>query len=331
MKYLGKIQDNKDLVTKEYVDNRSGVTGVKGNSESNYRTGNVNITADNIGAQPTLVSGTNIKTINNESLLGSGNISISGGTGAITTWYGTCTNSATVSSKIVTCSGYTLTKGAIISVLFSYASSVGAFTLNVNSTGAKAVYKGSSTASSINPLKWNAGTVVTFMYDGSYYKYLSSSSEIAESYDGNIYLDCDITANNINSDGDITSSGTITGVPYETDLTLSSDFALYTSGSSVLFQCTGNVCSLTGTIKPTKTLTGSDTRVTIGTIPNGYYPKRDVQVVSHGSGNAVWLLQINTSGVVSFSRYRNQTITTASGYTSATTSVWLPLHAIWII
>lgn len=85
MKYLGKIQDNKDLVTKEYVDNAdnnkvdkvsgkglstndyttaeknklagiaagaqvNSVTGVKGNSESSYRTGNVNLTAANIGA-----------------------------------------------------------------------------------------------------------------------------------------------------------------------------------------------------------------------------------------------------------------------------------------
>lgn len=31
------------------VDSRAGVTGVKGNSESSYRTGNVNITAANIG------------------------------------------------------------------------------------------------------------------------------------------------------------------------------------------------------------------------------------------------------------------------------------------
>ena len=57
MKYLGKITDNKDLVTKEYVDH-----------------------ADNT-KQNTLVSGTNIKTINNESLLGSGNITIQGGDG----------------------------------------------------------------------------------------------------------------------------------------------------------------------------------------------------------------------------------------------------------
>lgn len=85
MKYLGKITDNKDLVTKEYVDNAdsnkvdkvsgkglstndyttaeknklagiaagaqvNSVTGVKGDNESSYRTGNVNLTAANIGA-----------------------------------------------------------------------------------------------------------------------------------------------------------------------------------------------------------------------------------------------------------------------------------------
>lgn len=37
----------------------------------------------NIGAQEQLVSGTNIKTINNESILGSGNITISGGGGDV--------------------------------------------------------------------------------------------------------------------------------------------------------------------------------------------------------------------------------------------------------
>lgn len=58
-----------------------GVAGVKGNAETTYRTGNVNLTPANIGAQPTLVSGTNIKTINGNSLLGSGNITISGGSG----------------------------------------------------------------------------------------------------------------------------------------------------------------------------------------------------------------------------------------------------------
>lgn len=40
--------------------------------------------ASDINAQPVLVSGTNIKTVNNESLLGSGNIAISGGGSAMT-------------------------------------------------------------------------------------------------------------------------------------------------------------------------------------------------------------------------------------------------------
>lgn len=40
-------------------------------------------TASEVGAQATLVSGTNIKTINNESLLGSGNITISGGSASV--------------------------------------------------------------------------------------------------------------------------------------------------------------------------------------------------------------------------------------------------------
>jgi hypothetical protein len=39
------------------------------------------ITAADIGAQATLVSGTTIKTVNGVSLLGSGNITVEGGTG----------------------------------------------------------------------------------------------------------------------------------------------------------------------------------------------------------------------------------------------------------
>lgn len=50
------------------------VTSVNGN------TGAVNLTASDVGAQPTLVSGTNIKTINGTSILGSGDLSVSGGT-----------------------------------------------------------------------------------------------------------------------------------------------------------------------------------------------------------------------------------------------------------
>ncbi|MBQ9621258.1 MAG: hypothetical protein IJR41_04910, partial [Atopobiaceae bacterium] len=47
---LSSVNDTKDIATKEYVDGKTVVTGVKGNSESSYRTGQVNLTAANIGA-----------------------------------------------------------------------------------------------------------------------------------------------------------------------------------------------------------------------------------------------------------------------------------------
>ena len=124
--------------------------------------------------QETLVSGTNIKTVNNESILGSGNIAISGG--SKTTWYGTCSTSGTA-AKVVTCDGFALEAGAMISVLFSQANTYGQPTLNVNGTGAKSVYIGNSdTYGDANPLKWVAKTLITFVYDGTQYRYIAASA-----------------------------------------------------------------------------------------------------------------------------------------------------------
>lgn len=188
--------------------------------------------------QDKLVSGTNIKTINNESLLGSGNISISGGgsidfgaewdaealdraegtgdygamwidddevvkvggplpiayggTGAAnaaqaranlgissgtTTWYGTCGTTASTAAKVVTCANFALETGAIVAVLFTTANTAATPTLNVNSTGAKTIYVGSGTVNSTtNTLKWSANTLLYFVYDGTYFRYLGSQS-----------------------------------------------------------------------------------------------------------------------------------------------------------
>lgn len=131
----------------------------------------------NVSVQPTLVSGTNIKTVNNESLLGSGNITIEGGGGGTTTtWYGTSSTDASVSAKTVICSGFTLTTGAIISVLFSTANTENTPTLNVNGTGDKTIYIGATTLSADNPLKWSANTMLSFIYDGTYFRYLGAKS-----------------------------------------------------------------------------------------------------------------------------------------------------------
>lgn len=57
------------------------ITDAQGGDLSNYYTKGETDTLL-VGKQPTLVSGTNIKTINNESLLGEGNINIQGGGGS---------------------------------------------------------------------------------------------------------------------------------------------------------------------------------------------------------------------------------------------------------
>lgn len=92
MKVLSVINNDKDAVTKEYVDSKAGVTAVdptSGPVETDFfiPTKTSELTNDSgfiteaalTTKQDTLVSGTNIKTINNESILGSGNINIQGG------------------------------------------------------------------------------------------------------------------------------------------------------------------------------------------------------------------------------------------------------------
>lgn len=92
------------------------------------------------------------------------------------TWYGTSSTTASTAEKAVTCSNYVLKAGAIIGVLFSTANTAATPTLNVNSTGAKAIFIGSNVALSgtANVLKWSANTMVYFMYDGTYYRYLTA-------------------------------------------------------------------------------------------------------------------------------------------------------------
>ena len=88
-------------------------------------------------------------------------------------WYGTCATTDSTSSKTVNCSGYTLSKGNIIGVLFSTANTASTPTLNVNSTGDKSIYIGNSVPSTNeNPFNWSANTMIYFMYDGTYYRYM---------------------------------------------------------------------------------------------------------------------------------------------------------------
>ena len=96
----------------------------------------------------------------------------------ITSWYGTCSTTASTAQKDVTCSNYVLNTGNIIGVYFSTANTAATPTLKVGSTAAKSIYVGNTTpTSTTNVLKWSAKTMVYFIYDGTCYRYLYATAE----------------------------------------------------------------------------------------------------------------------------------------------------------
>lgn len=83
--------------------------------------------------------------------------------------YATCSTEAATAAKVATIadgsSTFVLEKGVRICVSFTYANTASAATLNVASTGAKAIcWQGSALVSS---QYWQAGAVVDFVYDGN--------------------------------------------------------------------------------------------------------------------------------------------------------------------
>ena len=193
-----------------YTSNTGTITGITMNGASKGTSGVVDlgtVVTDVSGKQDTLVSGTNIKTINNESLLGSGNITIQGGgggsytagtgiditsdvisntgvvsfngnTGAVTynaIPYLTCATAKGTAAKTTTLVSGTFTAsdlvaGAHVLVKFTNSNTASDPTLSVNGTTAKTIKKYGTTAPGTSAkTSWNAGTVFLFLYDGTYW------------------------------------------------------------------------------------------------------------------------------------------------------------------
>ena len=85
------------------------------------------------------------------------------------TWYGTCTTSASTTAKSVLLARGTLnfTVGAKIAVKFSYNNTASAPTLTVNSTTKNIKYIDADDNVSTPLIWWNAGDIVEFTYDGT--------------------------------------------------------------------------------------------------------------------------------------------------------------------
>ena len=93
------------------------------------------------------------------------------------TWYGSSSTIASSDVKTSAITNFVLTKGAMAAITFSEGNTSDSLWLDINGTGECIVCRGNSIVSSSNPLKWSAGETLTFIYDGTYYRYISSSSD----------------------------------------------------------------------------------------------------------------------------------------------------------
>lgn len=90
------------------------------------------------------------------------------------TAYGTCATEATTAAKVATIQdsqAFTLLTGVTVHIKFTYTNTVANPTLNVNSTGAKAIMRyGTTRPSTSTVTSWFAGSVISFTYDGTYWQ-----------------------------------------------------------------------------------------------------------------------------------------------------------------
>lgn len=82
--------------------------------------------------------------------------------------YYECSTAAGTAAKTVSASGYVLTNGGCIRIKMTNANTADNVTLNINSTGAKALYYDGAQASATNT--WEAGEVLEVYYDGTQYQ-----------------------------------------------------------------------------------------------------------------------------------------------------------------
>lgn len=169
---------------KAYVDSQTGTAPAFANI-TGQPTDNTNLATALNGKQDTLVSGTNIKTVNNTSLLGSGNISVGtvtsvnnvspvNGNVVLNIPYGESTSAADAVQKEVTISEITsLNAGQIIIVKPTITSTVANATLKLNNfTAYPILYGEAAITTSTDSITWAANYPSWFRFDGSHWVFL---------------------------------------------------------------------------------------------------------------------------------------------------------------
>lgn len=109
-----------------------------------------------------------------------------------------------------------------------------------------------------------------------------------------------------------------------TTVNYTSNFTTYLTGSEPHFVKMGKVVFMYGAAKPTAEIAKSST-AQMFTIPEGFRPCYGIQQLCQGSVRKIWLLSINTEGVVTFGRMRNGADAEVTG-----TGDWLPFSVTYI-
>ena len=99
--------------------------------------------------------------------------------------YGVCTTDGATVNKTVDIANFALSLGTKVTVKFDNANSVSNPTLNVSSTGTKAIYNGSS---AIDSAMLEAGKIYDFVYDGTKYVLISGPGSIPVNANSKVYV-----------------------------------------------------------------------------------------------------------------------------------------------
>lgn len=133
-------------------------------------------------------------------------------------------------------------------------------------------------------------------------------------------------------DGDLCANSLIVNgndLNYATaECTIASGWQDYSSGVNPVVRRQGKAVSISWTCKPTQSVMLNETRQTVCTIPEGFRPSSPVYMLMQGSSTRIFDVVIQTSGLVQIGRLRNMNSTS---YENATSSMWFPISASWII
>lgn len=106
-------------------------------------------------------------------------------------------------------------------------------------------------------------------------------------------------------------------------------FKAYDSGNGLKYRAIGKIINIRGTLTTISNLTmtdGSEVPLIMGTLPSGALPHEGIATLHQGSGEAIFMTQVNADGTINIGRYRE-----GNTYPSTLPSkVWLPINIMYI-